>query len=708
MLKVYGQEVSTPEGIIKEKFRRYCESVPREEIYIHTDRYEYIAGEDIWFNIYLIDRQKNILTDHSSVVYFELVNPDNIQIIEKRIRLDKGLGPGHIQLPDTLSTGRYIIRAYTAWMRNFLPENCFVREFLIYNALSNRTLKGKPGYDAARQLAAGGNKTAMEADAGIEIKVSREQSGRTEITLMTDDRFRSGNNNKYYLLVQTHGVINLVRTVNLNSGTIKTNVPEEIFTPGINQIVVFNSELKPLTERLIYTPFKQEEDLKINSADTFRTREKVEITIGSDMAGSESFSASAASISVVMRTGRTMYADIADYMVFGSEFGLLPESFINRRISEIPCDSVNMFLLNTKSSWIDWNSVMSGRLPELQCQAEKDRHFITGQLIQKNTKVPLTGKYMFMSVPGKTATFQYSKTDSTGTFSFALPLNDEVIDMVIQPEEPDLKSSVMIGMPFTGDILQNSDNPDTSIASIPEYLSKWGINYQVGKIYGINYTAEPLPVSLNYTGYKRVYGKPDIELLMKDYIMLPLMEEVFFELTPGVQLRRKRTAYSMTIEDPVTGRIHEKPPVLFIDGVVVKDPAIVAGLDPETVEKIDVIKDLYLVGDYMFFGIINVITKAGDLSGISLPEDAIRFKYRAVEPVPSFRSPDYSSEDTRRSRIPDFRNTLYWSPSIISPANGNQVVEFWTSDEAGSFEINLQGMNNKGKPVSFRKVITVR
>jgi len=63
MLKVYGQEVSTPEGIIKEKFRRYCESVPREEIYIHTDRYEYIAGEDIWFNIYLIDRQKNILYD---------------------------------------------------------------------------------------------------------------------------------------------------------------------------------------------------------------------------------------------------------------------------------------------------------------------------------------------------------------------------------------------------------------------------------------------------------------------------------------------------------------------------------------------------------------------------------------------------------------------------------------------------------------------
>jgi len=44
-------------GYLIQKFSRYCKSVPREEIYIHCDRDEYISGENIWFNIYLIDRQ---------------------------------------------------------------------------------------------------------------------------------------------------------------------------------------------------------------------------------------------------------------------------------------------------------------------------------------------------------------------------------------------------------------------------------------------------------------------------------------------------------------------------------------------------------------------------------------------------------------------------------------------------------------------------
>ncbi|MBI5010701.1 MAG: hypothetical protein HZB98_13880 [Bacteroidia bacterium] len=195
---------------------------------------------------------------------------------------------------------------------------------------------------------------------------------------------------------------------------------------------------------------------------------------------------------------------------------------------------------------------------------------------------------------------------------------------------------------------------------------------------------------------------------MKDYILLPLMEEVFFELTSGVQLKRKGNIYSMTIEDPVTRTVHKKPPALFIDGVVVKEPALIAGLDPETVERIDVIKDLYLVGDYIFFGIINVITKAGDFRGISLPDDAVRFKYKVAESVPLFISPDYSEIKLRNSRIPDFRNTLYWSPSIKGCGYNKTTVEFWTSDGVGSYEVTLQGVTSAGKPVSCRKVITVK
>jgi len=43
---------------------------------------------------------------------------------------------------------------------------------------------------------------------------------------------------------------------------------------------------------------------------------------------------------------------------------------------------------------------------------------------------------------------------------------------------------------------------------------------------------------------------------------------------------------------------------LMIDGVIIKDPALIANLEPEIVEKIDVIKEKYLVGKYFFPGIL--------------------------------------------------------------------------------------------------------
>ncbi|HAM09511.1 MAG: hypothetical protein A2X04_11205 [Bacteroidetes bacterium GWF2_41_9] len=706
MFKMHGQSANSPEDIIKEKFRRYCESVPREEIYIHTDRDKYMAGEDLWFSVYLFDRQKNKLSDHSSLAYLELVNSDNHQVIVKRIRLNDGVGPDHILLPDTLSTGRYVIRAYTNWMKNFLPYNCFVREITIYNALSERILTGRPEPYGIRDENVNNSNTLLKYNSGVEMKINKSEDGITELTLETDVSFRASSDNICYLLVQTHGVVNLVKKIDLKSDRVITHLMADVFIPGINQLVIFNDNLEPVLEKLFYTPLNETGYPKLSSADTFKTRDRVSLTIGTDNA--ESVPSQCFSISVVPATGRISMPDIADYIIFGTEFGPLPEAIRNRNIKDIPVDTLNRFLLKAKSNWIDWHSVISGKFPLLDYPAEQDFHLVKGKLTEKATRVPVRGKNVFLSIPGKTATFQYSRTDSTGSFRFTLPVSNELMDMIIQPEDPDIKSSIIIESPFAAGYFQNSGNADTSSLTLPGFISKWGVNYQISKIYGTNKFVDTNNQTLKSNPPKRFYGKPDIELTMNDYILLPLMEEVFFELTPGVQLKRKRNTYSMTVADPASNRIYEKPPVLFSDGVVINDPAVIAAIDPETVEKIDVIKDLYLVGDYIFFGIVNIITVAGDFSGIELPENAVRRKYRVIDPVVSFTSPDYSSELEKKARIPDFRNTLYWNPAVKSSGKNKASVEFWTSDGVGSYEVTLQGVNLNGEPVSSRKVLTVK
>src|SRR5664280_2147429 len=133
---ICSQTPQDMQGYLVQKFSQYCKAVPREEIFIHCDRDEYISGENIWFNIYLIDRQSLKSSLNSRIVYFELLNTKNRPVVQKRILVDNGLGPGQIVLPDTLSSGLYTIRAYTSWMENFLPYNCFMRKIVIYNTLS--------------------------------------------------------------------------------------------------------------------------------------------------------------------------------------------------------------------------------------------------------------------------------------------------------------------------------------------------------------------------------------------------------------------------------------------------------------------------------------------------------------------------------------------------------------------------------------------
>lgn len=96
------------------------------------------------------------------------------------------------------------------------------------------------------------------------------------------------------------------------------------------------------------------------------------------------------------------------------------------------------------------------------------------------------------------------------------------------------------------------------------------------------------------------------------------MEEIFFELLPRVSLKRKKSGYEILIADRINDSPYILSPVLMIDGVKVKDASVIAELNPELVERIDIIKEIYLVGTYSFTGLINVVTKSGDYSCVPL------------------------------------------------------------------------------------------
>ncbi|MBW4889575.1 hypothetical protein KXQ82_07605 [Mucilaginibacter sp. HMF5004] len=110
-----------------------------EKVYLHTDRDVYTQGENIWFKAYLVDAQNNKPINYSHNLYVELISP-GLKIKQHHlIRLENGLGTGDFKLPDTISAGKYRIRAYTNWMRNFGDNFVFEKNITVVNASDTKT-----------------------------------------------------------------------------------------------------------------------------------------------------------------------------------------------------------------------------------------------------------------------------------------------------------------------------------------------------------------------------------------------------------------------------------------------------------------------------------------------------------------------------------------------------------------------------------------
>jgi len=703
----YGQVQTNFLETLTAKFQKYCKSFPREEIYVHTDRQEYVAGEDLWFKIYLVNRESTKLSAESRIAYFEILNTENRPVVQKRIKLDQGFGPGQIALPDTISSGNYTLRAYTNWMKNFMPYNCFSKTLKIYNPLNGKSINGN-SYSVA--AASGLSKEGMSTNyrgSGFDIKINNLKQESIELMISTNQNSRLINGNTCFLFVQTHGVVNFKSSVGLSGDTTRIEIPRTQLIPGINHVTLFNASGRPVNERFIYTPLKETSSLTLTSSGSFNTRDKISLEIETRNESTSAGNSPDLSISVAP-AGTDLFPDINNYMIFGSEFGLLPDEMLTSDLKDITAGTLNNILSGIKSNWIDWNKILSGNFPVLKYRKETEYHFIYGRLINKNTQVPDGDQYLFLSIPGKNATFQYAKTDENGNFVFTIPLDNKVKDLIIQPEETNRNNNIKIETSFSEKYPDFIPVIDTSAGELLKGVSKLGINYQVMKIYKSDERAEKSAPVVFTGGSQRFYGKPDIELVMDDYIKLPVMQEVFFELIPGVFLKKKKSEYEITISDPVENKVYDKPPLLLIDGVVVKDPAVIANLDPELVGKIDAVKSRYFIGEYMFYGLVNIITRAGDFSNITLPDYAIRLPYRITEPVNAFSSPDYSLQEKRLSRIPDFRNTLFWNSSVVPDKEGKAKADFWTSDIKSDYEISIQGVNFSGEFVSCRKTVKIK
>jgi hypothetical protein len=131
---------------VKEQFSQYQKNNLQEKLFVHTDKTFYLAGEQLWFKVYIVDAVLNRPLDISKVAYIEIIDKESRPVLQTKVSVDEAMGNGSFSLPAYLPSGSYTLRAYTQWMKNFSAAFFYEQPVTIVNTIRENSLP-QPGHN---------------------------------------------------------------------------------------------------------------------------------------------------------------------------------------------------------------------------------------------------------------------------------------------------------------------------------------------------------------------------------------------------------------------------------------------------------------------------------------------------------------------------------------------------------------------------------
>lgn len=684
----------------------------REKIFLHLDRKLYLSGEIIWFKGYCTNREFNIPSDVSKVMYVEVLNNQNQPILREKIFLERGKCLGTINIPRSIQTGIYYIRAYTRWMTNFPPEYYFAdRIFIVNPFIPVETVKIIPDESEDYVIHYFTRNKVLEIGRKCEIAfLAQNQSG-------------DGADLKGWVVNESGDTLATLNTWKFGYGFFSfipqgTDRDFKIITISSNGRRKESLLQFPGNDRSrISMPRKENIDndgfeINVHSAKTqFSPREKVTLTIETKNSVGNAIP-SDLSVSVYKSGSHPgfYHKNIFQYLNYTSLLpvpALLPDDKFP--FSEYDSDTLKNILdiiysfysiQDTVYTVSDTISDKTYTLPEIRGLT------VNGTVYGTEDGKPSPGVKLYIAQPGKSARIYATRSVFNGRFQIQLYNQYGRNDIIVMPAENPEDYYIVLDEDFNDNfsrIEPESFYPDESTIG---YIEELMVNMQIADAFG-NYQAKPsrgkeyeLPA---------IYGEPDESILLEDYIKLPAVEELFTELVKSVLIKRRKNNFELQIIDPSARLPISGKPLLLLDGVPVLDinPVIIY-MDPVDIEKIEVVRYRYIQGSEMYQGIINLITKQADFHHFDLPSYGIRKPYLFFQSPLEFHSPDHSSDPDSLRSIPDFRNLLYWNPEVVTNDKGIATISFYTCDDISDYKIVVQGLNEYGLPGYAEGAISVK
>ncbi|HEX2926772.1 MAG TPA: hypothetical protein VHP38_11050 [Ruminiclostridium sp.] len=357
--------------------------------------------------------------------------------------------------------------------------------------------------------------------------------------------------------------------------------------------------------------------------------------------------------------------------------------------SDLSVSVIKSVLYNKYSEEIPVRPVNSGadNIVIAETLPETEGLLVSGSLRKKSNYEPLANTNVSLAYVGKTARCQFTRTDGKGEFNFVVKETgrDEIVIQPLFTETSDYY--VDLKQPFSSKFEAFRANlflPDTN--DIYE-LNRAVIAMQVNNIYAAE-RQKKTAVKI----YPEFYGSSENTVRMDDYIELTTVHEAVKEIIPNVYVSKHDGVYDFKLINKFN-QIFENKPLVLLDGVPVYNMEKILDISAKEIERVDVINTRYFFSDNVFDGIISFVTRKGNLSVLDFDNSIFRQVYDFCKDQETFYSPDYSTDNISLDRIPDYRNTLYWNPSVQTGPAGQLLLQYvlCKNDESPGIRGRMRG-----------------
>lgn len=115
---------------ILDSFKAYTKN-PREVAYAHLNKSIYLIGETLAFTVYVFDKGGKTPSPLTTNLYCSISDYNGKTIKSKMLLVTNGIGHGSFNVDSLFTSGNYIFKAYTNWMKNFEEQNFYLQNIKV-------------------------------------------------------------------------------------------------------------------------------------------------------------------------------------------------------------------------------------------------------------------------------------------------------------------------------------------------------------------------------------------------------------------------------------------------------------------------------------------------------------------------------------------------------------------------------------------------